>query len=230
MFPLYRPYQLVWTFWGKPLSKSVPTGQGGLTRSLAHIKGAEIELNYQPDPHFFATASYSYLHTILDSASSFWNYPAEQGVSYDGAASFAKWLPNQKFLDPGVPQHLFNVLANYKHESGFGGQANIQVTGPLDTTQSGHIDLAATAANGFFPDLPASLIANGGNYKSPQIPWQYTLNAAAFYTYEQKYTVKFSIYNLTDRHNLINDYPFYGNDFLTRVPPRSYDLTLSGKF
>ena len=55
------------------------------------------------------------------------------------------------------------------------------------------------------------------------------MNAAAFYSF-QKYTVKFTIYNLTDQHNLTNDIPFYGNDFLTRQPPRSYDLTLSGKF
>jgi outer membrane receptor protein involved in Fe transport len=208
--------------------RAIPAGQGGERHSFAHIKGAEIELNYQPDPHFFATASYSYLHTVLDTPQTFWNFPAQPGINYDGAAVLAVWQPNQTFLDPGVPQHLFNVLANYKHDSGFGGQANIQVTGPMDTTQSGNIDVAATQASSFLP-LPDYLIANGGHYKSPQIPWQYTLNAAAFYTY-QKYTVKFSIYNLTDRHNLENDYPFYGNDFLTRVPPRSYDLTLTGKF
>ena len=46
----------------------------------------------------------------------------------------------------------------------------------------------------------------------------------------QYYNANFSIYNLTDRHNLLNAHPIYGNDFLTRVPPRSYDLTLSGKF
>jgi hypothetical protein len=46
----------------------------------------------------------------------------------------------------------------------------------------------------------------------------------------EHYNVKFAIYNLTSRKNLVNDYPFYGNDFITRVPPRSYDLTLTGKF
>jgi hypothetical protein len=204
----------------------VPTGPGGLKHSLAHIRGAEIELNYQPDPHFFATASYSYLHTTLDTPASFYNYPAQPGINYDGAGNGAVFLPNQTFLDPGVPQHLFNVLANYKHQSGFGGQANIQVTGPIETTQSGYLDVAATSA--YFLPAPASILA-AGYFKSPTIPWQYTLNAAAFYSF-QKYTVKFSIYNLTDRHNLENDYPYYGNDFLTRVPPRSYDLTLSGKF
>ena len=219
--------------------RAVPVGVGGIQHSLAHIKGAEIEMNYQPDPHFFATASYSYLHTLLDSPSSFYNFPAQAGVNYDGAGLLATYTPNQRFLDPGVPQHLFNVLANYKHDSGFGAQANVQVTGPLDTTQSGYLDVAATNSNASFltPALvgPGGLISSSvvnanGLYKSPQIPWQYTINVAAFYTWQEKYTVKLSIYDLTDRHNLVNDYPFYGNDFLTRIPPRSYDLTLSGKF
>jgi outer membrane receptor protein involved in Fe transport len=42
------------------------------------------------------------------------------------------------------------------------------------------------------------------------------LNAAVFYSF-QNYTVKFTVYNLTDRHNLTNDIPFYGNDFITRA-------------
>ena len=204
-------------------TRAVPIGPGSLGRSWAHIRGAEIELNYQPNPHFFATASYSYLHTILDTPSSFYNYPAQPGVNIDGAGLLAVFQPNQTFLDPGVPQHLFNALANYKHESGWGAQANIQVTGPIQTTQSGYLNLAASSF------VPASIVANGGYYQSPVIPWQYTLNAATFYSF-QKYTVKLSIYNLTDRHNLVNDNPFYGNDFLTRVPPRSYDLSLNGKF
>jgi outer membrane receptor protein involved in Fe transport len=219
--------------------RSLPTGAGDLGHSLAHIRGAEAELNFQPGPHFFATASYSYLHTTLDTASTFWNFPAYSGLNYDGAGTAAVFASGQTLQDPGVPEHLFNVLANYKHESGFGAQANIQVTGPIYTTQSGRIDVAATnavaAADGF-PQLvgvggiiPLSIVGADGSYKAPQIPWQYTLNAALFYSY-QKYTVKFSVYNVTDRHNLTNDYPFYGNDFLTRVPPRSYDLTISGKF
>jgi len=214
-------------------NRAVPSGQGGLVPDLAHIKGAEIELNYQPDPHFFATASYSFLRTTLDQPSSFYNFPAYPGINYDGAAiADIVWQPNQTYQDPGVPEHLFNVLANYKLESGLGFQANIQVTGKIETTQSGFLNLPATET-GFLP-LPSALIttltASGGYYQSPTIPWQYTLNAAAFYNFFEHYNVKFTIYNLTDRHNLQNDYPFYGNDFLTRVPPRSYDLTLTGKF
>jgi hypothetical protein len=220
-------------------TRSLPTGAGDLGHTTAHIRGAEVELNFQPDPHFFATASYSYLHTTLDTASSFWNFPAYPGLNIDGAGTTAVFQSGQTLLDPGVPEHLFNVLANYKHESGFGGQANIQVTGPIYTTQSGNIDVAATnalAESEGFPQLvgpggivPLSIVGANGSYKAPQIPWQYTLNAAVFYSY-QKFTAKFTIYNVTDRRNLTNDYPFYGNDFLTRVPPRSYDLTISGKF
>jgi len=220
-------------------TRSLPTGEGDLGHTLAHIRGAEVELNFQPDPHFFATASYSYLHTTLDTASGFWNFPAYPGLNIDGAGTTAVFQSGQTLLDPGVPEHLFNVLANYKHESGFGGQANLQVTGPIYTTQSGNIDVAATnalAESEGFPQLvgtggivPLSIVGANGSYKAPQIPWQYTLNAAVFYSY-QKFMVKFTVYNVTDRRNLTNDYPFYGNDFLTRVPPRSYDLTISGKF
>jgi hypothetical protein len=56
------------------------------------------------------------------------------------------------------------------------------------------------------------------------------LNAAVYYNFLEHYTVKFTVYDVTDQHNLQNDYPFYGNDFLTRLPPRSYDLALTGKF
>jgi outer membrane receptor protein involved in Fe transport len=220
--------------------RTISTGAGGLGQTLAHIKGAEIELNYQPDPHFFATASYSYLHTTLDAPSPFYNFPAQPGLNNDGAGvslfpANEMFLPNQTFQDPGVPQHLFNVLGNYKHQSGWGAQANIQVTGPVETTQSGYLNLSAiTPANFAFPGLTAaqmaSFAANGGYYQSPKIPWQYTLNAGVFYSFQQHYTVKFTVYNLTSQQNLINDVPFYGNDFITRVPPRSYDLNISGKF
>jgi hypothetical protein len=167
-------------------------------------------------------------------------------LNIDGAGNYATFNPGQRFVDPGIPQHLFNVLANYKHESGFGAQANIQVTGPITTTQSGYLDIAATNAKvtgvgdefgetipalvGPGGVIPGSVVSANGFYKAPTIPWQYTLNAGVFYTYAERYTLKFMVYNLTSQHNLVNDYPYYGNDFLTRVPPRSYDLTLSGKF
>ena len=217
--------------------RAVPSGQGDLIHSYAHITGAEIELNYQPSANFFATASYSYLHTVTDTPFSFWNFPAQPGLNYDGAAVNIAWQPNQKFVDPGVPEHLFNALVNYKLENGFGFQGNLQVTGPIQTTQAGWIDIPGTEANlaNSYPAIPASaipasVIKSGGYYNPPTIPWQYTLNAGAFYSFADHYTVRFEIYNLSDRRNLLNDQGFYGNDFLTREPPRSYDLMVTGKF
>jgi outer membrane receptor protein involved in Fe transport len=221
--------------------RSISTGPGGLVSTPAHIKGAEFELNFQPDPHFFATASYSYLHTTLEAPSPFYNFPAQPGLNNDGAGisifpANLVFAPGQTFQDPGVPQQLFNLLANYKHESGWGTQANIQVTSPVSITQSGYLDLAnlTNPANFPFPGLTTSQLAafgaNGGYYKAPIIHWQYTANAAVFYNFMQHYLVKFSIYNLTNERNLTNDIPFYGDDFITRQPPRDYDLSVSAKF
>jgi outer membrane receptor protein involved in Fe transport len=225
-------------------TRAIPIGVG-LTNTVANIRGAEFELNFQPNPTFFATASYSYLHTIIKTPSAlipsyyFYNFPAEPGVNIDGGGNFAVYQPNQSLQDPGVPQHLFNVLVNYKHPSGFGAQGNVQVTGPIDTTQSGYLNLAATnaaaAADGVGTfvgpggTVPLSVVGANGYYTSPRIPWQYTVNGAVFYTF-QKCLIKLSIYNLTNERNLQNDIPYYGNDFLTRVPPRSFDLSFSGKF
>jgi outer membrane receptor protein involved in Fe transport len=224
--------------------RTVPTGQGGMVQSRAHIKGGEVELNYQPNPRFFATASYSYLHTTLDTPAGFWNFPAQPGTNIDGAGGSVVFEPNQTLLDPGVPQHLFNALVSYKLDSGLGFQANVQITGAIETTQSGAVDVAATQANlvnNFGPTsfvglptatalaaLPASIAATG-YFKSPTIPWQYTINAGVFYSFLDHYTVKFEIYNLANKRNLQNDYSFYGNDFLTVIPPRSYDLTFTAK-
>ncbi|HTC52048.1 MAG TPA: TonB-dependent receptor [Steroidobacteraceae bacterium] len=224
--------------------RTVPTGQGGMVQSKAHITGGEVELNFQPNSRFFATASYSYLHTTLDTPAGFWNFPAQPGINIDGAGGSIAYEPGQTFQDPGVPEHLFNALVNYKLDNGLGFQANVQVTGPIQTTQAGAVDVAATEQNllnNFGPGsfigysaatalaaLPPSIAATG-YYRPPTIPWQYSINAGVFYNFLQHYTVKFEIYNLTNERNLQNDYSFYGNDFLTVIPPRSYDLTFTAK-
>ena len=222
--------------------RAEPTGQGGLIPAWANIHGAELELNYQPDPHFFATASYSYLHTTLSTPSEFWNFPAQPGYNIDGAGTAVVWQPGQTFQDPGVPAHLFNVLANYKLNNGLGFQANLQVTGPIQTTQAGYINVAGTEANvvndfGYsdpnpIAALPAGLLSATGPawyYRPPTIPWQWTLNAGVFYTFLDHYTVKLEIYNVANKVNWQNDMSFYGNDFITQEPPRSFDLTFTAK-
>ena len=43
------------------------------------------------------------------------------------------------------------------------------------------------------------------------------------------YTDKMEAYNVIDDRNLQNDYSYYGNGFVTVIPPRSYDLTFTAK-
>ncbi|MEI9891816.1 MAG: hypothetical protein WDN45_16215 [Caulobacteraceae bacterium] len=68
-----------------------------------------------------------------------------------------------------------------------------------------------------------------GAYHSPVIPWQYTWNAAVFYEWKN-YTVTLSVYNITDRNNWAPAPIFYGNDFLVRSDPRTFEVRLMAKF
>jgi hypothetical protein len=201
--------------------KNVPVGNGGTSFSHANIRGVEIELNYQPTRNLWATASYSYIDTTLDSPAPFYNYPAEPGLNVDGAGAYAVFAPGQKFQDPGVPQQLFNFLGNYKFNDGIGLRFGLQVTGPIETTTSGYLSSYAFA--------PAGAVSANGYYQSPIIPWQYTMNTAIFYEWSH-YSATFSVYNLTNRLNWQAAPPYYGNDFLVRNDPRTYELRLVAKF
>lgn len=203
--------------------RAIATGPSGLTSSQAKINGIETEVNYQPERHFFATASYSYIRTRLSTNPGFYDYPAMPGINVDGAGVFTQWLPGQHFNDPGVPQHVFNFLGNYRFDSGLGFRLGLQITGPFYTTASGWIDLAHS------PFVPQYIIRNHGFYQSPRVPWQYTLNAAVYYDIGD-YEFKLSIYNLTDQRNWEASYPFYGNDFILHSDPVDAEFSAKAKF
>ena len=218
--------------------RQVPTGPADTETAQANIRGVEIEANYQPTRNLWATASYSYIVTTLDTAAGFYNYPAIPGDQYpvaggncswgafnyvDGAGLFAVFAPGQKFNDPGVPQQVFNFLGNYKFTNGLGFRAGAQVIGPIQTTTSGYLDPVASSL------VPQFVINNNYYYKSLVIPWQYTLNAAIFYEF-RNYTLTLSVYNLTNRVNWQAADPFYGNDFLVRNDPRTFEFRLTAKF
>jgi hypothetical protein len=195
----------------------VPVGNAGTSSSQANIRGIEIESNYQPSRSLFATASYSFIKTTLDQPPGFYDYPAQPGVNINGAGVFAVFEPGQKFDDPGIPQHVFNFLGSYQLGNGLGFRTGLLVTGPVATTTSGQLNLAQSLF------VPQNIVANGGYYQSPVIPWQYTLNAAVFY-HVSRYTFTLSVYNLTDRLNWQSSYNYVGNDFLVRTNPRSVEL------
>ena len=76
-----------------------------------------------------------------------------------------------------------------------------KLTSPIETTQSGRIDLAESEF------VPQYIVNNGGYYQVPVIPWQYTLNATVYYD-SGRYQIRLSGYNITNQHNLFNDYAF----------------------
>lgn len=203
--------------------RNIPVGASGTKFSRANIRGFEIEANYQPNRNLYATASYSYVKTTLDSPAGFYNYPAEPGVNIDGAGLFAVYASGQKFDDPGVPRQLFNFLGNYKFHNGFGVRFGVQVIGPIETTTSGYLNPTASSF------VPQSVISNNYYYKSPVIPTQYTMNLAAFYEWKQ-YSITASLYNLTNQINWESAPAFYGNDFLVRSDPRTFEVRLTAKF
>ena len=73
---------------------------------------------------------------------------------------------------PGQPLDTFNALAQYTFESGFGAEANILVTSPMNADYAGNM----------------------------VIPTQYSLDAAVFYK-TKRYELKLSATNLTNQHN-----------------------------
>jgi hypothetical protein len=203
--------------------RHVPTGFGGTVPDSANIRGVEIEANYQPSRNFYATASYSFIDTTLSSAPQFYDYPAEPGLNVDGAGLLAVFAPGQKFNDPGMPQHVLNVLANYKFANGLGVRSGLQVTGPIDLIPSGQLDLAASTL------VPVSIKANGGYLVSPAIPWQFTWNGSIFYEI-RKYILTFSVYNITDQQNWQPSPALYGDDFIVRNSPRTFEFRVQAKF
>jgi len=215
--------------------RRVPVSPTGSTP--ANIEGFEIEANYQPTRSLYATASYSYIKTTLSQAPEFYDYPAAPGINVDGAGVFADFVPGQSYKDPGVPEHLFNFLGNYKFDNGIGIRSGIQVTGPMATSGSGELNLVNSSLGGLIP-LPTgpggSIKVNAANpnfgyYTAPVIPWQYTWNAAVFYEFKT-YTLTLSAYNLTNQRNWQPSPPFYGNDFLVLSDPRTFEIRLQAKF
>lgn len=211
--------------------RAIPTGPAGTVTDQANIRGVEIEANYQPTRNLFATASYSYVKTTLNKAAGFYDYPASSANNYpgqpynyvDGAGSFASFASGQTFDDPGVPEQIFNFLGNYKLDIGLGFRFGVQVIGPIQTTTSGYLNPLKSSF------VPQSVIDNNYYYKSPVIPWQYTMNAAVFYEIS-KYTFTLSVYNLTDELNWQSAPAFYGNDFLVRNDPRTVEFRAQVKF
>ncbi|HEY5745005.1 MAG TPA: TonB-dependent receptor [Chryseolinea sp.] len=186
----------------------------GGTADEVEVWGFEVEANYQPNKYFYATLAYSYLdikslngpsgfqaqtHPVDDPRYIIGGTPENPIVLTD--ASFNDPLPPGEYRYPGVPQHLINGLASYKHDSGFGASAGFVVTGPINNNWDGTLD----------------------------IPWQYTVDLTVFYE-DKNFRAEVAFLNLTDQENWGSPNPVYGTDSILAELPFRMEATVKYKF
>ncbi len=179
--------------------------QGG-TYNKVRVKGAEVELNYQPNRNFYVTAAYTYLDPKMNPGFSVQDYPFNRIGSFfnltDTFQAPGLTVPKgRKVLEPGVPQHQFNALASYKHESGFGISVGVVATGSQNLNYDGSVKIRA----------------------------QYTLDTTLFYK-RKNYEVRLAFLNVTDQKNFSPPNAVYANDSVVADLPFRVEGTIKLKF
>ncbi len=160
-------------------------------------KGFEAEVNYQPSKNFYATASYSY----IDAESS---APFQYGLFGNVTELFgnAATVPIGTVTQvSGLPKHLFNALASYTFDNGFGFSSNIVVTGEMNNNAAGTL----------------------------VIPRQYTLDASVWYNLK-KWSFRATVTNVTDEENWSPPNAVYGNGSILALPGTQLQLTAKFSF
>lgn len=171
------------------------SGAGGAITPI-DAKGFEIEGNWQPTKNFYLTGGYTLTEAFLYHESpGFVSQLApidRLPVNADGTITLDAGgdLPVATYRQPGLPEHLFNLLATYKFDFGLGASLGAVITGPIHADYTGDL----------------------------KIPWQYTLDATVFYTYKN-IEARFSVLNFTDQDNWAPPNPVYGDGSILRDLP-----------
>ncbi|MEP7312940.1 MAG: TonB-dependent receptor [Pseudomonadota bacterium] len=181
------------------------TDQFGDTAKV-ETKGLELEANYQPNRHFSANASYSYLDGKLPGATP----TAFTGNVYDafnppygtglGSPNFRPG-PLGDYQLPGLPKHLFSAFAKYRTTLGFGASLGVVVTSPILTSYVGDVE----------------------------IPTQHNFDGALFYENET-WAARVDFYNITDEKNWIAESGAVGNDLVSAAMPFHIQASISYRF
>ncbi len=180
-----------------------PASDGGDYRQ--RIKGAEVDFNYQPDKHFYATASYSWAESVdVDPGFQYNTVPVNENPTFWDTPSFIQSGVDAlggTYKSPGFPVNSFNLLLVYKLDCGLGASFDAQATSPINVAWVGGV----------------------------QIPWQYNMDASVFYDYKHS-EVKLSVYNLTDQQNWGSVNPIYGLDSIFVSEPIHIEGTIKIHF
>ena len=185
--------------------------QGGASVKQ-NVKGLEFETDYQPNKHFYGTASYSLLdshtvnpgftHEAFPITTSDKVVPGTVLLTDDpsfGAAPGGSF--SGTYRTPGYPVHLFNSLVSYKTDFGLGATADLQVTSPITLSYDGTI----------------------------KIHWQYNVDFTVFYAWK-RFEVRAGIYNATNQHNWDPANPIYGNESIFADEPIHVEGTFKIRF
>lgn len=161
-----------------------------------HFQGAEIEFNYQPNKSFYATFGYSAIDGEAE-ASGF------ESISTDIATVHPELHSANagNVRAQGLPKHLFNALAAYTFDCGFGVSLSGVVTSEINNNWAGTV----------------------------VIPWQYEINTSVFYTYKQ-WNYRLSVLNLTDEWNWAPNNGIYGNESIFLQPGIRAEFTVAYRF
>ena len=167
-------------------------------RSIVRFKtqGLEIEGSYQPNKHLYLTGGFSYLDSTVNAA------------QFDvGNTSLTPPTSRYFILGPGehprqgVPRNLFNALATYKWNNGFGATANVIYTSSINNNVVGNL----------------------------VIPPQYTLDLTLFYS-TKDYEVRLAVLNATDQKNWSAPNAVYGNESIVAELPLHAEVSFKYKF
>ena len=104
--------------------------------------------------------------------------------------------------ESGLPQDLFNGLLSYSFDNGFGFSANTVVTSPINN------------------NLAGTLV----------IPWQYEVDASAWYRYRKSWEFRVSVNNVTNEKNWAAPNSVYGNGSILALAGTTAQFNLKYNF
>lgn len=166
--------------------------------------GFETSANYQPNKNFYATFGYSWINGSLPaSADPFQAYATQQipGGPPNPNTNPQAYHLNGRLRAPGQPLDLFNALAQYTFDSGFGVETNLLVTSPMNNDYWGYL----------------------------VIPWQYEVDSSVFYKIKH-WELRLTAKNLTNQHNWEPSDATYGLEGIVPEVPFAFYGTIKYRF
>ncbi|MGJ3241905.1 MAG: TonB-dependent receptor [Opitutales bacterium] len=198
------------------------------TRDTVWVNTFEFELNYQPNPNFFATFGYSYLdaeRTLSFFASAYTADRADETGGLFIQPTFPSPAdPEQRLTFPGSPEHLANALLSYKWDNGFGVQLNFQSWGPMNLGFEGFEAFV-------FEPLPGGGLGDGFpiTVNTVEVPWSYEVDLTVMYE-TGPWDFRLTAFNVTDEENWDAPNAGYGNGSVVARLPTTLEFTARYNF